>query len=274
MENPEMIHIWWEGPFTYDEIMQKEKSQEIQNQDNSVQKIGLYQVYGNHILYGKDVLLYIGMTTDGFQNRLKDRWIINNSNDFNRLSIYLGTIYSYDKTLTKDEIEAQIAHAEALLINVMTPAFNSSYINSVGKKFYEKKFTVYNLNSYRSLLPELSTMRYWNGIGLNYELVEKIRDEYSPNAKIENTDEYYGFDLDENIWFGVDYAYWEEKHIPLIIAVLNENELKEALDENELEINSHGDYLYIEAYPDLRDINTVKEDIRKKIEAIKEAIKK
>lgn len=270
MENPETIQIWWEGPFTYDQIMQKEKSKDIPNQDNSVQKIGLYQVYGNHIVYGKDVLLYIGMTLAGFQNRLKDRWVINN--------IYLGTIFSNNKTLAEDEQKAQIVQAEALLINVMTPALNSSYINSVSEKLCKQKFTVYNLNNYRSLLPELSSMRWWNNIDSNYELVKKIRDKYWSEIKIEDAEKYYGFDVDENIWFGVDYAYWDKHHVPLIIAVSkdvyekNENELKEALKENDF--NPWENYFYIEACSDLRNIDKAQSIIQDKIKAIKEAIKK
>lgn len=267
MENPETIQIWWKGPFSYDEIMKEG------------QEIGLYQVYGNHILYGKDVLLYIGMTINGFQNRLKDRWIINNSNDFNRISIYLGTIFSYDKTLDKVEEEKQIKQAEALLINVMTPAFNSSYINSVGAELYKQKFAVCNLNNYRSLLPELSSMRWWNNIGLNYEIVENFKETIAPTMPMTNTDEYYGFYLDstKNIWFGVDSAYWDNARIPLIIAVsekaLNENELEKAIDDSKLDINHHDGCFYLEAYSDLRDIDKAKNVIQERINAIKKAIK-
>ncbi len=45
------VHIVWTGPLTLDtaEALQDEK-----------EHVGLYQVYGGHVVYGTDLLLYIG----------------------------------------------------------------------------------------------------------------------------------------------------------------------------------------------------------------------
>ncbi len=67
------IDIWWEGPFDQDEIIDNDIDKNFY--DNTADKIGLYQIYGTHPLYGNDVLLYIGRTKGkkGFLDRLKNR---------------------------------------------------------------------------------------------------------------------------------------------------------------------------------------------------------
>ena len=55
--------ICWEGP-----LLQKE----IEDKKNRSEDFGIYQFYGFHPVYGEYVLLYIGMTTDGFQPELKN----------------------------------------------------------------------------------------------------------------------------------------------------------------------------------------------------------
>lgn len=48
-----IIHIDWDGPYTLDQLKDL--------MDSKTEK-GIYQVYGFHPVYGKDVLLYIGKT--------------------------------------------------------------------------------------------------------------------------------------------------------------------------------------------------------------------
>ena len=117
MEIVEEINIWWEGSFTHNKIINDKIDKKIY--DNKATDIGLYAVYGNHILYGNDVLLYIGITTEqNFKTRLKDRWIIEDSNDFKGIKIYLGRIYDPNKTISKTKEIESIKKAEALLIYV------------------------------------------------------------------------------------------------------------------------------------------------------------
>ena len=56
------IRIEWEGPFSVDDVIAK-----LDNKDD----YGLYQIYGKHIIFGENSLLYIGMTDKTFSNKLK-----------------------------------------------------------------------------------------------------------------------------------------------------------------------------------------------------------
>ena len=54
------VRIEWEGPLSLDEV------KELADGDEDC---GLYQIYGRHIIFGDDSLLYIGMTTSTFRSR-------------------------------------------------------------------------------------------------------------------------------------------------------------------------------------------------------------
>ncbi|GEM_PF-265214 len=235
MENiKEIINIDWEGPFSIDEILKGT----IDNQKFNVKSsdIGLYQIYGSHPLYGSDVLVYIGRTQNknGFQSRLKDRWVINNGNDSNNVKIYLGTIFSDSKKYTNAEINVFIEKAEVLMINALKPAFNSSNIQSA-KDFDKKDYIVYNHGSYRSLYPVFDSEYFWKEFK-NFATVDRIAKEYN-NVKVDNEDEYYGFIIEEfdnyTIWFGIDYKIWDSKEhgFPLCLQVYsNTNDEVEAVN--------------------------------------------
>lgn len=249
----EEINIYWEGAFTYYDIINDEINPD--EYYNKATDIGLYQVYGYHPLYGAGVLLYIGMTTkQSFKTRLKNRMIISNSSDCNRVEIYLGRIFSTDEKISIQQEKDYIFKAEALLINTLKPAFNSSYINSVHHKKVTngKDFVVFNQNSYRSLLPELSTLRWWNSKELNYELVEKISKKL--NIKISDNDDFYGFALktNESICLGVDHAYWDKEKIPLVIGIYKESIDKSKLEEIFIDLGEDKEYYFIPACENLK----------------------
>ncbi len=126
-EKMKEINIWWEGPFTQDDIINDKIDSE--QYDNKATDIGLYQVYSSHPLYGADVLVYIGMTVakGGFKSRLKNRWVIESGDDSENVKIYLGRIFSYSKKIAKKDEITMIKQAESLLINALTPAFNTQY---------------------------------------------------------------------------------------------------------------------------------------------------
>lgn len=46
----EVVQINWEGPFSIDYL---------KSLNNNETNYGVYQIYGNHLVYGKNVLLYI-----------------------------------------------------------------------------------------------------------------------------------------------------------------------------------------------------------------------
>ena len=96
MNNPEEIKIFWEGPFSIEEITNNEidEKYDVKSSDK-----GLYQIYGSHPLYGDGVLVYIGRTKNSFQSRLNGRWVIENGRDTENVQIYLSKIISDSKKL-------------------------------------------------------------------------------------------------------------------------------------------------------------------------------
>lgn len=49
-----MVQVHWHGPFTIENVCSTE--------GDWAKRQGLYQVYGQHVVFGPDALLYIGMT--------------------------------------------------------------------------------------------------------------------------------------------------------------------------------------------------------------------
>lgn len=278
MENiKEIINVNWEGPFSIDEILEDT----IDNQKFEVKSsdIGLYQIYGSHPLYGSDVLVYIGRTKNknGFKSRLKDRWVINNGNDFNNVKIYLGKIFSDSKKYTNEEINTCIEKAEVLMINALKPAFNSSNIQNA--KDFDNNYIVYNHGSHRSLYPIFDSEYFWKEFK-NFVTVDRIAKEYG-TKKVENEDEYYGFVIEEfdsyTIWFGIDYKIWNSKEhsSPLCLQVyVTTNNTVEAVHNlkdftkfDEYEDNSSVSYLPL-------GVDITKPQIDIKIQEIKEILEK
>ncbi len=273
----EEISIWWEGSFSYEEIIDDKIDKKTYH--NKASDIGLYAIYGNHILYGNEILLYIGITTDqDFKNRLKDRSIIVENNDFKNLKIYLGKIYSDTEKISKKLEKEKIKKAEALLINVLKPSLNSSYINSVdfSKISNKEDFIVFNYNSYRSLLPEVSTIRWWSEISLNFEYTKQLAKVY--DAKLKDDEEYYGFSLvdNDNIFVGIDYNYWDKKNIPIVIGIykeaIKEANKKEALKKEFPNLGKDKEYYYISACDNLKS-KTALEDIKNNVDKVKNLFK-
>ena len=52
------VRVEWEGPLSLDAV------KALDDDD-----CGLYQIYGRHIIFGDDSLLYIGMTQQTFSHR-------------------------------------------------------------------------------------------------------------------------------------------------------------------------------------------------------------
>ncbi len=128
------IKIEWEGPFSIEEVLELgDRSKDY----------GLYQIYGHHIVYGKDSLLYIGETGQTFSQRFKSEhvmWLEEEEGVF----IYVGRIASedYDEQVRKD--------AEALTIKWHSPAYNSSNIET----YNGQRLEVVNRGEYRDLEAE------------------------------------------------------------------------------------------------------------------------
>ncbi|MEX1002349.1 MAG: hypothetical protein WDZ35_09575 [Crocinitomicaceae bacterium] len=122
-----------ENRVKYEEIVIKWSSNEPLNEIEDLIKILnkekgdsnrlLYQIYGDHHIYGRDVLLYIGISTkikQRFKTHLKGVF-----NYVNNKSISVGHLENYTGIL-------QIP--ESILIANHKPAFNKEFIHSLAKK--------------------------------------------------------------------------------------------------------------------------------------------
>jgi hypothetical protein len=145
--------IFWEGPFPWDKRKGKVKPQHV-----------LYQIYGQHPVYGSNILLYIGMAQD-VEKRLAqhEAWICD---ECDNVSVRVGSLGqfkgwqewekpgSYPKAATK--IVKQI---EALLIYAHQPAYNTA--NKSSAKEISKNIRIFNSGHYGQLLPEVSYKYYF-----------------------------------------------------------------------------------------------------------------
>lgn len=151
------IHIQWRGPYTVDEATA------FTDEDIDY---GLYQIYGAHIVYGADVLLYIckaEQQTFGVRIRQHQQEWMRDEHDARRLAVYLGRLAGETPPDAVWSWSAQIAAAEALLIHVHTPAYNAEYVASdLAEIAHDVR--VFNWGRYRDLLPEVSG-EYWNNDG-------------------------------------------------------------------------------------------------------------
>jgi len=139
-----LIEIVWEGPLTYDKA--------VEELSKSKGK-GIYQIYGHHLIFGSNSLLYIGKTErQTLSKRLyqHDHWV----REEHGISIYVGEV-----SPTEGEDGNAINTAEELLIYVHQPPYNASDLY-YKDKYTKQDFRIYNFGERMSLLPELST-DYW-----------------------------------------------------------------------------------------------------------------
>jgi hypothetical protein len=146
------IQIQWVGPFSQDLFT---SNRESQTNESILKSKGLYQIYSRHPLYGKDSLIYIGQTLDGFRNRIQDHeksWM---QNLFDVSYYYFGRISNTKDN--SDSQEKQINEAERLLIDFCKPGYNSAYINGYGE-IYKK--LIINYGKYASLPQIIGSIYY------------------------------------------------------------------------------------------------------------------
>ena len=125
----------------------------------------LYQLYGQHPVYGSNVLLYIGMTKDGAQRfEQHDQWV---RDECDIMSFRLGSLGQFTSWKEWDKLEKYkktkgeiVQKIEALLIYAHQPAYNAANKNSA--KNISANIRIFNSGKYGQLLPELS-YRYYFG---------------------------------------------------------------------------------------------------------------
>ena len=122
------IVIDWKGPFSLNRIIE-EMDDGGQSPTWDGEDYGLYQIYGRHVLYGKETLLYVGKTTEQtFSHRFKEHrnWL-EEDQDGKDVEIYLGRIYDPKKHSPEDNWETwkrDVEIAEKIIIYRYSPNYN------------------------------------------------------------------------------------------------------------------------------------------------------
>ena len=146
--NEPIYDFFWEGPFDWNKRHPYLKKYHV-----------LYSIEGTHPVYGRDVLLYIGMTDGGIGNRLSDheKWV---EDEYDRVRVRVASVgkfinwgkwYQYPHYPKEDA--SIVSRVEALLIFAHQPAYNTMGKGSLGKK---EGIRVFNTGMCGLLLPELS----------------------------------------------------------------------------------------------------------------------
>lgn len=137
-----IIRINWSGPFVVEDTRKPgaknakasfRKGRNTPALNHTGKDIGVYQIYGKHLIYGGDVLLYIGMAPKtSFAERIsahmtnwEENWGAENTVHVGRLDIEGG-----ENPKSKPRAEL-IEVAEKLLIHHHSPAFNGGNIETL-----------------------------------------------------------------------------------------------------------------------------------------------
>ena len=150
-----LIEIEWNGPYSLEDLKQGALNDEELD-------YGLYQVYGRHMVYGSNVLLYIGKADQQtIRKRILQEWWLD-SNDFKSIKIYSGRLIGPE---TPDELtwSNDIDLAEKLLIFAHKPAYNAKNLISIPAEKLEDKH-ILNWGDHGDLMPEVSGFRWTDKI--------------------------------------------------------------------------------------------------------------
>lgn len=118
------VRVEWEGPFSIEEVLKLND----QNDD-----YGLYQIYGRHIIFGANSLLYIGKAEGlTFSQRFNQHcleWLLEEEGVSIRVGRIASKDYAYDPPDWSDWRKV-LRDAEALTIYWHSPPYNSSNIET------------------------------------------------------------------------------------------------------------------------------------------------
>ena len=146
-----MIHLMWE---------EHEWSDHVYTDFSENTHYGIYQLYGDHPVYGENALLYIGKAQDQtYSARLKNHPDFNENHISTFRRIHLAYFCELDD-MNYDKWKNYIDLTEKLLINAHFPAFNSQNIKSPLKSDDFPSMLVLNWGDRGRLLPEVSSLRY------------------------------------------------------------------------------------------------------------------
>jgi hypothetical protein len=150
MTDEKLYEVFWYGPYDCD------KENACANDPGNV----LYQLYGSHHLYGRDVLLYIGRTGRTALERIleHEEWI---QDEYDKMTVRYGSIGEFDgwknwekkKRPYASPLGSIVEAIEALLIYANQPAYNSR--NKANAEI-AKGVRIFNSGKLGHLLPEVS----------------------------------------------------------------------------------------------------------------------
>ena len=143
------IHIFWDGPHSIEE------AKSLKDKDTDY---GLYQIYGQHPMYGSSVLLYIGQANDQTLGKRLSQELWEYGEDPNNVQIYVGRLAGH-QLVSAEGWGERITIAEKLLIYAHQPAYNTSNKNSLPEEDVLSGH-IFNWGSHRNLYPEVSGKRH------------------------------------------------------------------------------------------------------------------
>lgn len=120
---------------------------------------GIYVIYANHPLYGRESLVYIGMTETTFRKRLQQH--LNGRFFFhNEVSIRFGLVYALGKNLVRDK--TTLENIESILISCHAPALNRQNIDEPRKSIGKDYVHIYNVGNRGELQQECTSSWFWD----------------------------------------------------------------------------------------------------------------
>lgn len=146
-----VIEIKWTGPFTDEEVKGMTHESDY----------GIYQVYGNHRIYGENILLYIGQANEqrfGVRIPQHKDWF---GWEDAELKYYIGKIGG-ENNVSYEEWKLQVNLSESILIDYCQPAWNSKGLNGW---INELDAIVFNTGIRRCLPDEINKI-HWNKTSL------------------------------------------------------------------------------------------------------------
>lgn len=111
----------------------------------------LYQIYGNHHIYGRDVLLYIGISNN--TSKRFDQHVKGVFGYVNDLTVSVGKIQG-----SYNNINLEIP--ESILVANHKPSYNKEFIHDLSPKAKEYKIIVIN-NGNNGMLKTCCTNFWW-----------------------------------------------------------------------------------------------------------------
>lgn len=154
MDSKETLYdVYWEGPFAWDKRKGQVKLYHV-----------LYQIYGQHPVYGSNVLLYIGRTEKGMERlNQHDSWVWDECDEMTFRVASLGEFTSWKEWNESEHYDpakpAIVEKIEAILIHAHSPAYNAA--NKSSAKGKSKGIRVFNSGRFGQLLPEVSYKYYF-----------------------------------------------------------------------------------------------------------------